>query len=1797
MVCSSEIAPRECELPVSSYKPAALRDLVRASRRITRSAFPLFVVSLLTGFLVIQDPVQAAVTSTGNSGPGTSVETGTQFPQGTLPGALLTPMIRLDLNCEFKESTGESEGLPVDNSSILMSLRLRFTNTRAKDVAAIAIAREGGDTGLSPGSEPFAIAVDPANGQSNLLEDPDTMNGRQGDGDSTGQYTPDVDTIIAYVPMAKLLALAPGEDGDFEGLNPYSTNFTVTLNFVNNNKTVVPPFLVNSTKDPYSNLNAMTLATAVKANGGNVIALSGNDTRFATFYVLVAPSLSLENGSQIQVELDASGSPEIKTSEDGAAKATETYVFYNWSEGGLLVGVGSPAVEEVEPEEEEGSPTYNVLGDYTTTSPVLRGGIAGRLVCTDMAGDQVPERLLSSRQALSYQTYPPDFPPVSLVSRSEDADHNVTYTTLFGRTHPDADIFSTTYPSPEVLTSGGQTYSWFGFDFAGGWAGGYDWRIAGLTLEVQGLGELGEIPRDSIDNDLDGLTDEVGVEDTPQDRQLPGRNDDFDFWTDVRYPTVASATGVNGILLSATEEELSAAIMAQYDSASGNPRRGIVLNSFDKGWDPVFTILHLLDDSAGPGGFDPEAYNLPPKIYRDIFQPFGSLIGRAQPELCIRLEALLKENPRRAQYMASLFKIGALQSRGIDEDGDGEEGSPTVLGYKIADGEDNDGNGLTDEGIDEEPQNGIDDDGDGLIDEDVNFIPLFVNNDEELNNFFVDRAGGIANVYDPDPNPADTVAEGDFVFIDYNNNGIYDNGRNDQSTPNLDEFQGPGTSSPLTNGDPYSPPIVFPIDDDLDMELEDGNPLTPGVAGINGLDDDGDGLTDEGANEDIRDVILNLYGLRSGLIQNAWMYEDLNDNLRLDPGTLSDMTAGGDQPLPPYDVFSGSPLPVPYVGVTRVAENPDRYFINLTFNPSDAAPGTNIPYYTDQGDYDFFVGFQIPENMPIGADFQVSVVPGSVRLVFDTRSGFSGASLIYPITGLKPLTDRFVDLASLPGNGDTLPLSTPAQSQAYQVTKRQFSHLQMADGLGFQSPLEVQGGFYGLPYLDSLSRPFPVLALNIADAAKASATSDQVSEADTILNSIRINFDPVQLDGGLFDPRVDLRPLGNNLFSDNETGQTFADSGVSLYLDNKTLGEQGAFDFNDTPILLNLESLSWNEDKSDPVVRAGGYYVVLKPQAGVEIPGSDYWEIPNNPDLGNLDPNRGYDFFVCIRTHEFARARNTFRAFIRPGDISFNNGKNVVGSSVISHTYVNNIPIFVSTDLGSDRRVIPLSDSIPVLGFNMLDANNTFSGTPARWSLVNLLFENNPTSDTSFTPSDLLPITNKILRNIPLDPAEDNDGDSRTFPLPDGIDNDNDGLTDEGVNNTLDFNLNRYTTLSGVAIFRDMPNSDRNGLFDDPLDPSVKNPDVPVFLSGEEEFIFPIGATPYLSIALDHDPVSPNTPGKGDPVDPDPFEKIPNSELGVNLGTDYFVVIRTSKTISAGDDFRVRTGTYRTIIHSPNSASGLLQIVVGTSFGFMPGATTGFGPVFPNRQPYNFDPLTNARLVDSSLRIAEEPLSAGYLRLPGIKDYADDPRLLGLGIDFESELIQIEEPFNLYESYKRTTSALISNTENGSDLPSLTFLVPTQDVSITPNSDLDPGTVFLRWSDIDEDSPAATVTLVYFPIVEDPVLGEILPVTPGDSRFTFTVIRGAEVSLLAGDDIDNYNIQPYQNRLIAADNENVVPDTGYGTDILTWDARLVPSGTYRVGAILNDFDNPRVIAIGGKVVISNDRPTLVITEP
>ncbi|MCA9445509.1 MAG: hypothetical protein KC931_00240 [Candidatus Omnitrophica bacterium] len=1799
-----------------------------------RSSKPLFYIILMGIVLAIGAPrlAQANIAdgTFGNSGTHTTIRaTGLSEPvqQGALPGQILTPIFRLDLIQFLVESdTQDDPAATPPNDTVLELLAMRVNvnvggGAAIRDIASIAIARDGLGNYVGDPAQSFVNA----DGTSAVPAE-DDLSQRIGDlNDPTdnryGIYTPDEDPIIAYLPIADIL-----KDPN-NGLNPYSTSFTVTFN-LSPEEGVVSYFVGENdgtaSKD-YTLLMSSPPAQEPQLNAPNVIQ-GNNDQINSIFYFLISPSPAAPSGSTFSADLDVSGGvlPNVFASfglEGGELPMINTlplddrFVVYDYNGGGLVLRTPFPACAAVDPpgdDDDDDGPVAQLCDidadTYINNPPAFPTTLTGTIQIQMAIADQVPYRKVEgvfddgsiigtpidqfAGTSNVFSQFPPNYPRLEWERQQTDDPLEMAAPFQVGRLHPDSRIPQTTYPTPEVLTAGEQIYAQFAFDFAGGWPGGYGIRLDptnAMIFDVQGLGELHEIPRDNIDNDGDGLVDEPTVEDTPWDRQLAGRNDDFDFAYDLSPPSSRASEdnlAVNGSTLSATEVDIVQALNVAFTQSTQPTsvlgfRTGdyILEGVYNPGWDPVFEIQDIWDDRAQFAAADPDFFPLPSKYYRDLVAPgLGPGFGTTfRPEVGIRLSKMAEANPARGSYLASLMRIGVLQSRGVDEDGDGEAGSPTAFGLILADALDSNANGVVDEGIDEEALNEIDDDGDGLIDEDVNYVGAIMAIDEEVNSFFLDRPGGRFGAYD----------EGiDAVFYDFNNNGAYDDGRNDNVTPNRDEYIGTGTS-PMSQGDPYHTSFVYPIDEDLDAEGEDGNPLTPPPATFDGIDNDGDGLTDEGFNEDIKDQVFGDPRIfrtsfpKNGFLAGSALWEDFNNNSRLDPGVRASSAAGGDDlPGQPNVIVSSA------VNNTIILGDPDHYYFTAQFTPETQGLGPNIPIHTDAR-YDFFYGVFIPANMPIGLDYQISLLPGNINFEFDTRSNFNPGTLRYP-TPTYPETyiERYPALQAM-YDSETQPVITrPAKPALYEITKRQIAHMEMFDAMGYKSPIERAGGFRGLPYLDTGSEPTPIVAINMADAVGQSEgslglTTDPaggITESFAVLSSIRINFDPVQLDGGLFDPTGnagDLRPLTDEIYTDPDTNLEYADSGVALYLDNKSLGRIGEFDPQDIPVEVNLETLKWNEDPEDPVAQAGGYYVTLQPVGGIPIPNTDFYEPPNQP-IYTHDVNRGYDLYVCVRTSPQAGARNTFRAFIRPGDIQFVNGVNSVGSELTTTTYTINPPTVFCDDPSADIDTIPNSDSIPLVCFNLYDENQTFSGTPARLSTLSFSIEN-VGGDLAFTPTDLQPLTGKITQNIPLDPGEDNDNNPETFPIPDGIDNDNDGLTDEGLNNSLSFDPNRYTSLSGVALFRDMPNSDTNGGFDDPLDPDVVNPDLPVFLSGSEQFAFPVGLEAYITLAIDHDPLDnpgPGSPGKGDPVDPEPFETLPVNDVGVNFGGDYFIVVRTSKSISAGDDFNIR---FETTFESTDSLYYTNEYLVGVPFGFMPGFTQGTGPVFPNRQPYQFDPLINATLGGGGT--AQQPTSPGALNIPGFG------------------IVQIDDPFDLYEGYYDDVSVTVTNTVDGSDVPTLSFLLPRFNQSTSFDDNLLPGSIFLRWNDIDEDSPNATVSLYYYPIVIDPLDGEIFPSSPNDSRFTFTEVRGVRTSLNPGDELDDFVLNDYIDQPIASDNENVDPVTGLGNDLLTWDARLVPNGIYRIVAFLDDDDNPINVAVSGKIIIENNRPVLELIQP
>jgi prepilin-type N-terminal cleavage/methylation domain-containing protein len=152
----------------------------------------------------------------------------------------------------------------------------------------------------------------------------------------------------------------------------------------------------------------------------------------------------------------------------------------------------------------------------------------------------------------------------------------------------------------------------------------------------------------------------------------------------------------------------------------------------------------------------------------------------------------------------------------LDDDADGEDGSPidSATNRKVADGLDNNNDGKIDEGIDEEIWDGLDNDGDGLIDEDCQGaylpwqpMPLPYPNEEYSFRIKVTR-------------------------VQLGGDGVDDD----------------GDAADVTRGSQLPWLVEFPTNDGLDNDgdgLTDENGILIDEEFPDGVDNDSDGLTDE----------------------------------------------------------------------------------------------------------------------------------------------------------------------------------------------------------------------------------------------------------------------------------------------------------------------------------------------------------------------------------------------------------------------------------------------------------------------------------------------------------------------------------------------------------------------------------------------------------------------------------------------------------------------------------------------------------------------------------------------------------------------------------------------------------------------------------------------------------------------------------------------------------------------------------------------------------------------------------------
>jgi hypothetical protein len=861
---------------------------------------------------------------------------------------------------------------------------------------------------------------------------------------------------------------------------------------------------------------------------------------------------------------------------------------------------------------------------------------------------------------------------------------------------------------------------------------------------------------------------------------------------------------------------------------------------------------------------------------------------------------------------------------GYDDDGDGEvdEDPVNLVRQDIA---------LLDL-TDEEFEDGIDNDRDGLIDEDINNIPIYPLVDEEILDYYVNEPGGtdyfdyIKRSY-ADPAAAEKVpmglgmeavfaprfypifpspsgillgslefqldAEGDLpideYYIDFNANGVYDPGHSDASGIKQDEclYAGADGIVTLQPGDPYNNLIARPGDNDGDAEDDDGDPLThPRAQFI--ADAHGVIAPPRGFNEDCGDSAFTFEDYEGSgtnyALSGFQVYRDNGDGVfNLAPDAL--ISQG-------YSEISGV-QDAPGVGVLNHRGDFPRTWVRINIPNSGTAPGTgNVLEQVDDYNYDYFVVMMTDDDdhdnestastikgLSFGDDWSVKLGKHNIRL--SSQSFAYGARVSGLVANPKP--------AGLPTD--------------FELTKANYGRLYINDIIGFLNPLTDLGGdLYNFPYVDATSSYLPVLGFNIACAANDNPVAD-TSGGQTgteKLVSIRVNFISTEFDGngiGKFDPS-DLMPLADDYTS-----------GVALFRDSDTRGTQGVFNYNiftDEPIddFIPINAAIWDENPRDPVVVAGGHYVVLQPKEGVALPNVD-----------DTTQTAGYDFYVAIRTSDGIDYMDGFRCFVRDGDVRFQNSRNVVNSRRATDPIAGNVPTVLSDLLPFDNYPITAdSNPLAVIGIDLHDSNFTnenciygdenayadvrpadASGCPARLRSVRVYFDNvgdASGSDEDFTPRDLKDVY-----------FGSNAGPFQQWAL---------------YNPTTNVWMNYQSTpppgynivaLSGVALYRDAPGSWTVGGFDDPMSVPAPFADTPILLSGYEDWNFLGGFTynvelradpPYLSGNKDVSPVDPN--------DPLAYEPLPWSTYGENgefEGDDFFVVIRTSENISHRDDFRV----------------------------------------------------------------------------------------------------------------------------------------------------------------------------------------------------------------------------------------------------------------------------------------------------
>ena len=237
--------------------------------------------------------------------------------------------------------------------------------------------------------------------------------------------------------------------------------------------------------------------------------------------------------------------------------------------------------------------------------------------------------------------------------------------------------------------------------------------------------------------------------------------------------------------------------------------------------------------------------------------------------------------------------------------------------------------------------------------------------------------------------------------------------------------------------------------------------------------------------------------------------------------------------------------------------------------------------------------------------------------------------------------------------------------------------------------------------IDATSPATPIFGLNVTDT----------TDSNTIAH-----------DGGevLSWVTVYLHNVSGTDTSDFASLSTDETSGLSIWIDNKTAGDRGVFDSQDTPI--QVEEFAWQS------AGTGVWSATLNNRGWNDVYGEDVYTADN----------RGDDYFICIRTSDTLSYNNRFYFEIEDGDVQLAHQTNATGSGVTGRTLTANFPVLLTDLTSSGQTIEPLSSATPVIGINTWD--DTGNGGKLEQFIVEF-YNPGGVTDTDFDPRyDLLPL-------------------------------------------------------------------------------------------------------------------------------------------------------------------------------------------------------------------------------------------------------------------------------------------------------------------------------------------------------------------------------------------------------------------------------------------------------------------------